>query len=129
MSDTLTPPGTTTGATAKKAKKKAAAKKDPNAPKKPRKPAEDYGYLPGATINLTDKAGEQKYRGKRLEYFERLQACNGKTVEDFKNACPADDPARGWLRFFVKDGVAALSGGTKPEPKKAAAAEAEAAEA
>ena len=109
------PPGKTT-------KKKTAAKKNDAPPAEPadsgetttkraRSKAESYGYAKGAVISLTEKADSAKYRGKRLEYFNRLQKHNGKTVEKFFEACPADDPPRGWLRFFVRDGVCTLSGG------------------
>lgn len=85
--------------------------------KKPRAPRKDYGFKSGAKITLTKEAAEKKYRGKRAEYFEILQKSNGKTVEDFEKSCPANDPPRGWLRFFVQDGAATLSGGKDPEPK------------
>lgn len=103
-----------------KPKGDAAPKKEADKPageKKPRAPRKDYGFKQGATITLTKEASEKKYRGKRAEYFETLQKCNGKTVEDFEKACPANDPPRGWLRFFVQDGAATLSGGKDPEPK------------
>lgn len=102
-----------------KAKGSQPAEKD-NTEKKPRAPRQDYGFKQGAKITLTKEAGEKKYRGKRAEYFEVLQKCNGKTVEEFDKACPPNDPPRGWLRFFVQDGAATLSGGKDPEPKKKA---------
>lgn len=94
----------------------------PAAEKKERAPRQDYGFLPGAKITLTDK--ENKYRGKRLEYYEILKKHNGKSIEDFFKACPQEDPPRGWLRFFVQDGAATLSGGSAPEPKPKAEKEA-----
>jgi hypothetical protein len=99
------------------AKSEAKSGKTETGEKKERAPRQDYGYKAGAKITLTKEAGEKKYRGKRLEYFERLQKANGKTVEDFEKSCPAGDPPRGWLRFFVQDGAATLSGGKDPEPK------------
>lgn len=86
---------------------------------KERAPRQDYGYKPGAKITLTKEASEKKYRGKRAEYFAVLEKCDGKTVEDFEKAAPAGDPPRGWLRFFVQDGAATLSGGKEPEKKPA----------
>ena len=109
-----TPPGTTKKTPAKKGAappEKGAEQKE----RKPRAPRVDYGYKPGATIMVTEKEG--KYRGKRGEYYERLKAANGKTVEDFFKTCPDNDPPRGWLRFFVSDGAAELKGGKDPEPK------------
>lgn len=92
-------------------------KQEEEAPKekKERAPKQDYGFLPGAKITVVER--ENKYRGKRLEYFEILKKHNGKTVDEFFNACPQEDPPRGWLRFFVQDGAATLSGGSAPEPK------------
>lgn len=91
---------------------------DAEKPKKPRKPRQDYGWKAGAKITITEEGKKKTYRGKRKEYFERLTAANGKTVEDFVASCPKDDPPRGWLRFFVQDGAATLSGGKDPEPKE-----------
>lgn len=90
--------------------------------KKQRAPRQDYGYRPGAKITLTEAAAEKKYRGKRAEYFEVLKACNGKTVEEFNKRAPAGDPPRGWLRFFVQDGAATLSGGEEKKEEKTEAA-------
>ncbi len=117
MTDKNAPPGTTKVEGAKTDKKDPKAEKDPNAPKTPRSKPVPYGFLPGAKISLTEDAAKKGYKGKRLEYFERLKAANGKTVEDFAGACPKDDPPRGWLRFFVQDGACTLSGGKKAEPK------------
>ena len=110
------------------------AKKKPTGPapkpeaadteKKERAPRQDYGYKAGATITLTKDAAEKKYRGKRLEYFGALQKCDGKTVEAFEKAAPDGDPPRGWLRFFVQDGAATLSGGEAPAKKEKAEAKA-----
>lgn len=92
----------------------------PEGEKKPRAPRQDYGFRKGAVITLTDK--ETKYRGKRLEYFEILQAHDGKTVEEYFAACPEGEPPRGWLRFFVADGAATLSGGSDEVEETEAAA-------
>jgi hypothetical protein len=132
MSANLTPPATKTKTDAPKAivppgEKKAAAPKaakapaDPNAPKKDRAPRQDYGFAKDAVIKISE--GEHKYRGQRAEWFTRLQASDGKTVEHFlegnqgiKNNKGNPEPPRGWLRAFVVDGVCTLSGGTKPAP-------------
>jgi hypothetical protein len=106
------------------AAKKEAAPKDPNAPKKPRAPRTDYGFSPEATIGL-NKEKAAKYRGQRLEWFNRISAFEGKKVAEFmtkyeKAQTPkgSQDPPRGWVRFFVQDGTVTL---TKPaEAPKAA---------
>lgn len=102
---------------------KAAA--DPNAPKKPRAPRTDYGFSPDSTIGLVqDKAA--KYRGQRLDWFNRISAFNGQKVSAFmakyegsKTPKGSDDPPRGWVRFFVQDGSVTL---TKPAAAQSAAA-------
>lgn len=99
--------------------------KDPKAPKKPRAPRKDYGWKVGAKITVTEEGKKATYRGKRKEYFERVIANDGKTVEDFVAACPKEDPPRGWLRFFIQDGSVTLSGGKAPEPKPAKKEESE----
>jgi hypothetical protein len=92
--------------------KAEATPKDPNAPAKPRAPRVDYGYRPDATIQILPITAEEahKYRGKRLEWFEKFKAFDGKTVKEFEDANGADekDPPRGWVRFFVQDGAAKL---------------------
>jgi hypothetical protein len=138
MSANLTPPATKTKTDAPKVvvpptEKKAAAPKvakapaDPNAPKKERAPRQDYGFAKDAVITI--KEGEHKFRGQRGEWFARLQASNGKTVQHFldgnqgvKNNKGNPEPPRGWLRSFVADGVCTLSGGTKTEAAPAPAA-------
>lgn len=107
-------PGAVKGQAGTEAKKEA---KDPNAPKKPRAPRKDYGWKAGAKITVTEDGKKATYRGKRKEYFERVLAADGKTVEEYAASCPKDDPPRGWLRFFVQDGSVTLSGGKDPEPK------------
>ena len=112
-----TPPGTE--ADKPKATKPKTEKAEKPKSDKPRAPRKDYGFLPGAVITITEQMDTKTYRGKRKEYADRLAACNGKTVETFFGVCPEGDPPRGWLRFFVSDGVATLSGGKAPEPKPA----------
>lgn len=95
------------------AKKKAATKKAPvkkkaAAKKATRGPRKDYGYAPGAVINVT---GDAAYRGKRAELMAALKKCDGKPVEKFFAAAEkilGDESPRGWLRFFVTEGVAEL---------------------
>ena len=104
--------------------KKEAAAKPPKKEKgeaKPRAPRQDYGFAKDAKISLTD--GEKTYRGKRLEMYEALKKSNGKTVEHFlENNKNEKDPPRGWLRFFIQNEAATLSGGTPPAKKEKAAA-------
>ncbi len=82
-------------------------------PKKKRAPRKDFGINSEATIKLTKEAKDKKYRGKRESYFELLKLCNHKSVDDFYAKCPPGDPPRGWLRFFIEDGAATVSGGKK----------------
>lgn len=86
-------------------------------PKKPRAARKEYGYLPGATIKLTD--GEKTYKGQRKERYELLQKFDGRTVDDFAVAYAKkwQDQPRGWLRFFVENEACTLSGGKAAEPK------------
>jgi hypothetical protein len=62
---------------------------------------------------------EQKYEGARALWYAALREHDGKSTEAFVAACTkkpptlpksgkAEDP-RGWLRYFVREGVAALS--------------------
>jgi hypothetical protein len=62
---------------------------------------------------------EQKYEGARALWYAALRQHDGKSTEDFISACTktpptlpksgkAEDP-RGWLRYFVREGVAALN--------------------
>lgn len=81
--------------------------KDPNAPKVPRKPRQNYGYNENAIITLSGKEG--KYRGVRKAWFESLMAFNGQTVKAWEESRKNEkDPPRGWLRFFVQDGTVTL---------------------
>lgn len=108
-------------ASAKPAKEPKAAKpeatpKDPNAPKKARAPRTDYGFAPTSVINLVEGADVAKYRGARLDWYNRLKAAAGQTVQQFLDANQGvvngkgqSEPPRGWLRFFVQDGAASLS--------------------
>lgn len=111
---TVTPPGVKIAKTPKVV--------DPNAPKKERGARQDYGFAKNAIIKVA--AGEHKFKGQRGDWFTRLQASDGKTVQHFmdgnqgvKNNKGNPEPPRGWLRSFVADEVCALSGGTKDEPK------------
>jgi len=69
------------------------------------------------TITVSKKA--QKYKGARASWYAALLAHDGQTSNAFVDACTkkppdvpksgkAEDPA-GWLRFFVRIGVATLS--------------------
>lgn len=64
--------------------------------------------------------GEQSFRGARAAWFEALRKYDGQSPEAFLEACKttppvlnmsgkAEDP-RGWLRYFVREGVAAVEG-------------------
>ena len=119
-----TPPGVVADAPAPKVEQpksdKPKAEKAPRDPNAPRAPRVDYGFKPGATINVTDK--EVKYRGKRLAAYEMVKTLDGKLVEEFaKLPLPltGSETNRGWMRFFVRDGAIVLSGGKDPEPKPA----------
>lgn len=97
--------------TASKAAKKKAAQSGTGA--RTRAPRQDYGYAADAKITVT---GDKTYRGKRGEIHDILVKHNGKTVDKFLAAAQKklspEDPARGWLRFYVMDGAATLSGGS-----------------
>lgn len=109
------PPKAVANGEAKVAKEPKAAKppKEPKAvkeptEKKPRAPRADYGFSAESTIQIVTEK-EHSYRGKRLEWFQKLEALNGQLVSKFmddnKNS---EDPPRGWLRFFVQDGTVRL---------------------
>lgn len=61
-----------------------------------------------------------KYEGARLAWYEALRAHEGKDPEAFVASCQKTPPAvpksgkaedpRGWLRFFVRTGVAQVEG-------------------
>jgi hypothetical protein len=63
--------------------------------------------------------GEQKYEGARAAWYAALLAHDGKKADDFVTACTKKPPTlpksgkaekpEGWLRYFVREGVAALS--------------------
>ena len=93
--------------TSKKTPAKAAAKTTIVAPAKPE----------AKTLKIVK--GEQKYEGARALWYAALLAHDGKSADDFVTACTkkpptlpksgkAEDP-RGWLRYFVREGVAALN--------------------
>lgn len=111
----------------KKAEKKEKVAKtpaDPNAPKKERAPRSDYGYRPDAVIGLLTEKGD-KYRGQRKDWYDQVRPFAGKTVAEFVAAAQKEggESARGWLRFFVQDGSATLTGGTVQAPAKTKAEE------
>jgi hypothetical protein len=69
------------------------------------------------TIVIAKK--EEKYTGARAQWYTALREHEGQTIEAFVAACTkkppstpssgkAEDP-RGWLRWFVRNGVATLS--------------------
>lgn len=85
--------------------------------KKPRAPRADYGFSPESTIIIV-KDKDNKYRGQRLDWFNKIKLFEGKKVADFmtmyegaKTPKGTADPPRGWVRFFVQDGTVSL---TKP---------------
>lgn len=95
--------------------KRIAAQRTDDAPAQTDK-GETPPPKPAALLTVKD---ETKFRGARQAWYTRLQEFNGKPVDDFlascKESCPqltkagtAEDP-RGWLRFFVRQGVATLS--------------------
>lgn len=92
-----------------------APSKEETTEKKERAPRQDYGFRKGATIVL----GEEKtYRGKRAQIYDILKKLDGKPVEKFLDAAKAtleDESARAWLKFFVTDSAASLTGGQDPE--------------
>ena len=95
---------------------------DPNAPKKPRQPRADYGFTPDSTIHIV-KDKDNKYRGQRLEWFNKIKEFEGKKVSEFmtkyegnKNSKGANEPPRGWIRFFVQDGTVTLTKSVAANP-------------
>jgi hypothetical protein len=90
------------------------------APKKERAPRTDYGYAPNAVIEIV-KDKDNAYRGKRKEWFDKVQAAQGQTAAQFLDANKGDDAPRGWLRFFVQDGTVALVKSETAPPEQAAA--------
>lgn len=98
---------------APKAEKAPKVAKDPNAPKVERAARTDYGYSAESVIRVV-KDKENKYRGKRKEWFDGLVAADGQTVASWAAGKGGEkDPPRGWLRFFVQDGTISLD---KPAP-------------
>lgn len=92
------------------------AAEKPEGEKKPRAPRQDYGFRKGCVITLS---GEEKtYRGKRAEIYAILKKYDGKPAEKFLEAAKSvleDESARSWLKFFVSDSAASLSGGEEEE--------------
>jgi len=62
---------------------------------------------------------DEKYEGARAQWYAALLAHDGQTNDAFVDACSKKPPAtpksgkaedpRGWLRYFVRAGVATLS--------------------
>jgi len=85
--------------------------------KKARAPKQDYGFTPEAIIGINNKAEDSpKFRGQRLDWFEKLCKSEGKTAKEFLDKNAGKDSPRGWLRFFVADVKVA----TLTAPKKTA---------
>lgn len=110
---------------------KTTAPKTPKAEgeKKPRAARQDYGYNKDATIRVaaqTEDSKSKNYRGQRLDWYEKLKKSDGKPVSHFEESNKGKDSPRGWLRFFVQDGAAALDQSTVPAEKPKAAPKAEA---
>jgi hypothetical protein len=69
------------------------------------------------TIAVAKK--DEKYEGARAQWYAALLAHDGQTNDVFIDACSKKPPAvpksgkaedpRGWLRYFVREGVASLS--------------------
>jgi hypothetical protein len=74
---------------------------------------------PGAARTIVVTKKEAKYKGARASWYAALLAHDGQTNIAFVNACTKNPPAmlksgkaedpHGWLRFFVRIGVATLS--------------------
>jgi hypothetical protein len=105
----VTPPGE------KVAKVKAEkAPVDPNAPKKERAPKNDYGYSKNSIIHIV--AGKDtKFKGQRLEWWDRVKPFDGKTCDDFSKAHDKIPNGKGkfyapsgWLRFYAREGFLTL---------------------
>ena len=81
-------------------------------------PARVEGNKAKPMIIASVKAGV-KYRGARQAWYEVLQKHEGKPAADYLAACTTKPPstpksgvvekASGWLRYFVRSGVAKLS--------------------
>tara|TARA_R110000824_G_scaffold39030_1_gene118542 strand:- start:660 stop:953 length:294 start_codon:yes stop_codon:yes gene_type:complete len=76
--------------------------------KKTRAPKKSYGFAADATIIVAKGDGVPKYSGQRLDWFEKLQKFDGKTVKEFMTAYEGKDSPRGWLRFFATKKVVKL---------------------
>lgn len=109
------PPSKPKAEKAKAPPKKAAA----SGPKKPRAPRKDYGFHKLATIRVTkhEDGKAPTFKGQRADWYAKLQASNGKSVESFLKANEGKDPPRGWLRFFVEAGCATLDQSSVPAEK------------
>jgi hypothetical protein len=90
-----------------KVPKEPKAKKEPKAPRDPN--AAKNMMNRDATIRV-DLTKEVKYRGQRLEWFERVKAFDGKTVKEFSegnkgiaNGKGTVQAPGGWLSFYVRD--------------------------
>ena len=105
--------------TVAKAATKPPAAKDAGE-KKARAPKQDYGYAADAKITVAKGDDVPKFRGQRLEWFEKIQKFDGKTAKEFLDANQGKDSPRGWLRFFCSVNAVTLSGGTKAADTKAA---------
>lgn len=118
--------------------KKAAAPKEPNAPKAPKEPKPPkvakepkpprvritgpYGYHKTAVITVLADV-KKDYKGQRAAWFERVKASDGKTVAEFNeankgilNGKGVVDAPGGWLRFYALDGAVKLTGGPVAAP-------------
>lgn len=72
------------------------------------------------TGKLLRVKSDQEFSGARAAWFTALQAHNGKSPDAFVEACTAKPPVltksgkaedpKGWLRYFVRTGVAQVEG-------------------
>lgn len=92
--------------------------KEPKAKKEPKPKKEKVAREPGTPKNMmnrnaiirVDATKEVKYRGQRLEWFDRVKQFEGKTVADFSaankgiaNGKGTVQAPGGWLSFYVRD--------------------------
>lgn len=53
-----------------------------------------------------------EYRGMRAAWYDLIQKCDGKDLDTFfsvaERQAPNDERPRGWLRFFIREGVVTL---------------------
>jgi hypothetical protein len=83
------------------------------------KQVETRQAVEGTAKTITVGKTAQKFTGARAQWYAALLAHDGQTDDAFIVACTKQPPAklktgkaedpRGWLRFFVRTGVASLT--------------------